>query len=60
MKMNVVRIEPTWPCCNYKWIVGVKRDVWSIESTNYILETLRKWFGEAEYFWNDCYLCGKK
>lgn len=60
MKMNVMRIDKTWSCCDYKWIVAIERDVWSVESSNYILNTLRKWFGNAEYFWDDCYLCGKK
>ena len=60
MKINVVRISKAWSCSSYKWIVAIDRKAWSVENSNYIIETLRKWFGEAEYFWNDCYLCGKK
>lgn len=57
MKINVVGIEPAWSTCAYKLQVWVKD---AHTNRKYILETLRKWFGTAEYFWDDCYLCDLK
>ena len=57
MKINVISIEPAWQCCTYKLQVWVKD---AYKNREYVLETLRKWFGEAEYYWDDCYLCSFK
>jgi len=56
-RINVTHIDQTWPCCNYKFRVFVKR---TVGNHRYVLETLKKWFGEAEYYWEDMYLCAKK
>jgi hypothetical protein len=59
MKINVVGIEPAWRSCAYKLQVWVDKDT-CYHNRQYVLETLRKWFGTAEYFWDDCYLCDLK
>lgn len=59
-RLKVKNISPAWHTCNYKFMVRVDRHPFSMERTNYILETLKKWFGEAEYFWDDVYLCELK
>lgn len=56
-KINVTLIDDTWSCCNYKWRVFVAD---AHTNHKYILETLKKWFGDAEYFWDNMFLCGKK
>jgi len=56
-KINVVHIDETWDICRYKYRVFVKD---AHTNHKYILETLRKWFGAAEYFWDDMFLCGLK
>ena len=63
-KINVLQIDDTWNCCNYKWRVFVKE--YPFEKREYILSTLIKWFGAAEYFdhnWTKghvMFLCGLK
>ena len=57
-KINVVSISETWPCSRHKFCVAVGD--FPINKYNYILETLAKWFGSAEYFWNGTFLCGTK
>ncbi len=57
-KMNVTEIVPSWSCCRYKFMVRVKE--YSFSKSNYVVETLKKWFGDAEYFWDNCYLCELK
>lgn len=47
-KINVLKIDDTWNCCNYKLRVFVEEKEFS--HVEYVLETLKKWFGEAEYF----------
>lgn len=57
MGINVLAIAPAWSCCTYKLQVWVKD---AHTNHEYILDTLRKWFGTAEYFWDDCFLCDLK
>ena len=57
MKINVREISQTWSSCDYKFMVRVE---YSFINFNYIRETLCKWFGEAEYFYDNCFLCCKK
>lgn len=57
-KINVTEIAlATWNR-KYKFQVWIKDH--SFERSKYVLETLTKWFGSAEYYWGNCYLCGKK
>ncbi len=61
-RINVTHIDQTWSCCDYKFRVFVKDYVFS--KHNYVLETLKKWFGEAEYFCGSgnetMFLCTRK
>ena len=57
MKINVTSIKPAWSSCAYNLQVCVKD---AHTNHEYILETLRKWFGTAEYLWDDCFLCDIK
>ena len=59
-KMNITEIVPTWSCSQYKFMVRVKDYGFDMKRHLYIIETLKKWFGAAEYFWDDCYLCELK
>ena len=63
-KINVVQIDSTWRTCTFKFCVFVEEKIFSTERFNYVLETLKKWFGDAEYFWGekDCmiFLCDRK
>lgn len=52
-KLNVIHIDLTWQSCDYKFRVFVRQTSYSNERFDYILKTLRKWFGEAEYYWSD-------
>ena len=55
-KMNIKEIRQTWNCSSYKFIVWVD----DRSDFAYILATLTKWFGSAEYMWNNAFLCGNK
>lgn len=57
-KINVKSIGTTWTVCRYKFSVCVGD--YPIDKHSYILETLKKWFGDAEYFWDGMFLCGLK
>ena len=61
-RINVTDIDQTWSCCNYKFRVFVKD--YPLSKHNYVLETLKKWFGEAKFFWGSngtvMFLCAKK
>jgi hypothetical protein len=59
-KINVTHIDHTWSCCNYKYRVFVKDYGFDMERHNYIKETLKKWFGDATYYWDNMWLAGKK
>lgn len=68
-KINVLSIDDTWDICPFKFRVFVDNRIEnntfaSMEKFRYILETLKKWFGDAEYFWGDnghmTFLCGRK
>ena len=55
-KVNIKEIRQTWSCSNYNFIVWVN----DRSNFDYILETLTKWFGSAEYMWGNAFLVGKK
>ena len=55
--IRVKKISPAWRCCAYKWCVTVETEIGEYK---YVNETLRKWFGDVEYFWNGTWLCGRK
>lgn len=57
-KINVKQISPTWATCNYKFAVTLED--YAVSDFSYILSTLKKWFGDAEYFWDNTFLCDKK
>ena len=57
-KINVTKIDTAWSTCEYEFRVFVEE--YEIGKHNYILETLKKWFGAAEYFWDNMFLCGLK
>lgn len=61
-RINVTHIDQTWPCCNYKFRVFVKD--YNISKHDYIIETLKKWFGDAKFFWGSggetMFLCALK
>lgn len=57
-KINVTHIDSTWSTCDYKFRVFVKERTFA--NHDYILNTLKKWFGEAEFFWDNMFLCAKK
>lgn len=63
-KIKVTSISDKWPVCAYKLFVSVGAEDISMQHFSYVLETLRAWFGEAEYFWssNGCmsFLCDRK
>lgn len=59
-RLNIENIEPAWTSCKYKLMVRVKDYGFDMKRHLYITETLQKWFGAAEYFWNNCYLCELK
>jgi hypothetical protein len=53
-ELNVTHIDQTWQTCDYKFRVFVQKSSdYSNERLNYILKTLREWFGEAKYYWSD-------
>lgn len=58
MKICVTNISPAWACCAYNLIVSVEDC--DLSKHSYILDTLRKWFGSAEYFWDNSFLCDLK
>jgi hypothetical protein len=64
MKINVIKIDETWSTCSYKFRVFVP--CLEVGTFDYVLDTLKKWFGEAEFFWTSpreghtMFLCGKK
>ena len=49
-QINVKHIDQTWSCCNYKYRVFVEDFVFDMKRSNYVLETLAKWFGAAEHW----------
>lgn len=57
-KLNVTHIDSTWSTCEYEFRVFVREYEYS--KHDYILSTLRKWFGDAEYFFDNMFLCGRK
>lgn len=57
MKINVKEIQPAWHSCRYELQVWVED---AFTNNEYILQTLRKWFGDAEYMWGSCFLCSLK
>jgi len=63
-KINVTQIDSAWTVCNFKLRVFVEMKTFSMEYFNYVLETLKKWFGDAEYFWSEkdevMFLCDRK
>jgi len=63
-RIKVTSIDSAWQTCNYKFRVFIENEYFSVERHNYILDTLKKWFGDAEFFWNDgnsqMFLCCKK
>lgn len=59
--LNIKEIQTSWPTCSYRLQVWIDNSTFiSWEKHQYILETLTKWFGSAEYMWGNCYLCDKK
>ena len=56
-KINVYLIDSTWDTCTYKWRVFVNHN---FSQRDDVLNTLRKWFGEVEYFANNCFLASSK
>lgn len=59
-RLNIENIRPAWKTCDHELMVSVEGFPCNTERSRYILETLKKWFGEAEYFWNNTFLCVKK
>lgn len=60
-KINVRTIRSAWHTCNYEyqvWIDGLRPC--DFKQRDYIIATLTKWFGCAAYFWDDCFLAGKR
>lgn len=62
-KINVLKIDDTWQTCRYKWRVFVAP--YELSKHDYILNTLKQWFGDAAYFWETpgrhaMFLAGKK
>lgn len=51
--LNIASIEGTWSSCRFNNMVRVGGDIMTSERFNYVLNTLKKWFGDAEYFWSD-------
>lgn len=60
MKINVIEIQASWTSCPYEFQVWVSKDVDLFNNIDYILKTLREWFGEVEYYWENCFLCSLK
>ena len=60
-KLNITSITPAWGCCNYRFCVAVgDMPCGDLKKWRYISETLEKWFGSCEYFWNGVWLVCKK
>lgn len=60
-KLNIKSISPTWSCCSYQFVVAIKNLGYPFEEHHkYVEQKLTEFFGSCRYFWNDCYLCGKK
>lgn len=57
--VSLKRIDNTWPCCNYKYRVYFEAKEGFYGSWN-LIPVLEAIFGNAIYFWDDCYLCGLK
>lgn len=64
-RLNITSIRPTWTVCKSAFIVHIKETGYMDENKyQYILNTLKVWFGSASFFWYDhgkySFLCGKK
>lgn len=58
--VNVRLIDNTWSCCKYVYRVFIECNEASCVHYDEIKERLEEWFGAAEYFWNDVWLCELK
>lgn len=54
------KIAKAWSSCDYKLQVWVEDRGYVYGRHEYVLQTLQKWFGAAEYLWDNCYLCDLK
>ena len=59
LKIRVTDIQTAWSCCNYQYQVWIDPE-YRFKNHEYILATLKKWFGSAEYMWGNCFLVCKK
>ncbi len=56
--VSVRHIDDTWNCCKYVYRVFVEGATFC--DHNEVMATLKEWFGEVEYFWENMWLCQLK
>ena len=57
-RVSVRRIDETWNCCKYVYRVFLTD--YTFADYKEVEATLKEWFGEVEYFWENMWLCQLK